>query len=61
MRDYLVLAIILLGAPLAVFRPFLGILWWCWIRYRARSILATMIAHVASNSVAYTIAWFVTR
>ncbi len=36
-------------------------LWWCWIRYRARSILATMIAHVATNSVAYTIAWFVTR
>lgn len=36
-------------------------LWWCWIRYRARSILATMMAHVASNSVAYTIAWFVTR
>ncbi len=36
-------------------------LWWCWIRYRARSILATMIAHVASNSLAYTIAWFVTR
>lgn len=36
-------------------------LWWCWIRYRARSVLATMIAHVATNSVAYTIAWFVTR
>jgi membrane protease YdiL (CAAX protease family) len=36
-------------------------LWWCWIRYRARSVLATMIAHVASNSVAYTIAWLVTR
>ncbi|MCY7300497.1 MAG: CPBP family intramembrane metalloprotease [Ilumatobacteraceae bacterium] len=36
-------------------------LWWCWIRYRARSILATMVAHVATNSVAYTIAWLVTR
>ena len=36
-------------------------LWWCWIRYRSRSILATIIAHVGSNSVAYTIAWFVTR
>ncbi len=34
-------------------------LWWCWIRYRARSVLATMIAHAASNSVAYTIAWIV--
>ena len=34
-------------------------LWWCWIRYRARSVLATMIAHSATNSVAYTIAWIV--
>jgi membrane protease YdiL (CAAX protease family) len=34
--------------------------WFCWIRYRARSILATILAHVASNSIAYTIAWFVT-
>ena len=34
-------------------------LWWCWIRYRARSVLATIIAHVASNSVAYTIAFLV--
>lgn len=36
-------------------------LWWCWVRYRARSVLATMLGHVASNSVAYTIAWLVTR
>lgn len=36
-------------------------LWWCWVRYRARSVLATMIAHVGSNSVAYTIAWLVGR
>lgn len=36
-------------------------LWWCWIRYRSGSVLATMIAHVATNSVAYGIAWFVTR
>ena len=34
-------------------------LWWCWIRYRAGSVLATVIAHVASNSVAYTVAWVV--
>ena len=34
-------------------------LWWCWIRYRAHSVLATMIGHVASNSVAYTIAFAV--
>lgn len=36
-------------------------LWWCWIRYRARSILATIIAHTASNSVAYTIAFWINR
>jgi membrane protease YdiL (CAAX protease family) len=36
-------------------------LWWCWIRYRAHSVLATIIAHVASNSVAYTIAFVVSR
>ena len=36
-------------------------LWWCWVRYRARSVLATIIAHVASNSVAYTVAWVVSH
>jgi len=36
-------------------------LWWSWIRHRSGSVLSTMIAHVASNSVAYTIAWLVTR
>jgi membrane protease YdiL (CAAX protease family) len=35
--------------------------WFCWIRYRARSVLATVLAHVASNSIGYTIAYFVTR
>ena len=35
--------------------------WFCWIRYRARSVLATVLAHTASNSIGYTIAWFVTR
>ncbi|MEQ1701465.1 MAG: CPBP family intramembrane glutamic endopeptidase [Ilumatobacteraceae bacterium] len=34
-------------------------LWWCWIRYRARSVLATIIAHTASNSIAYTIAFWI--
>ena len=36
-------------------------LWLCWIRYRARSVLATVLAHIGSNSIGYTIAWFVTR
>jgi uncharacterized protein len=34
-------------------------LWLCWLRYRSGSVLTTMLAHVASNSVAYTIARFV--
>jgi membrane protease YdiL (CAAX protease family) len=36
-------------------------LWLCWIRYRARSVLATVLAHIGSNSIAYVVAWFVTR
>ncbi len=45
----------------AVAGTMLGGLAWCWIRYRARSVLATILAHVATNSVGYVIAWFVTR
>ncbi len=36
-------------------------MWFCWIRLRSGSVLATMMAHVASNSGAYTIAWLLTR
>jgi len=32
-RDYIVLAIILTGAGIAVFRPFVGVLFWCWVSY----------------------------
>jgi membrane protease YdiL (CAAX protease family) len=34
---------------------------WCWIRYRSGSILSTIIGHVATNSIAYTIAFWVNR
>ncbi|MCB9382758.1 MAG: CPBP family intramembrane metalloprotease [Acidimicrobiaceae bacterium] len=34
-------------------------LWWCWIRYRAHSVLATILAHIATNSIAYTIAFVI--
>lgn len=34
---------------------------WCWLRYRSGSVLTTMLAHVATNSVAYVIAWFIGR
>lgn len=36
-------------------------MWWSWIRLRSGSVLATMMAHVASNSGAYTIAWLVAK
>lgn len=45
----------------AVVGTMLGGLFWCWIRYWSRSILSTMLAHVATNSVAYVIAWGVAR
>ncbi len=32
---------------------------WCWMRYRSGSILATMLGHVATNSIAYTIAFWI--
>lgn len=36
-------------------------LWWCWIRYRSRSILATIMAHTASNTIGYLLAYVVTH
>lgn len=50
-----------LAVLFAVASTWLVGVWWCWIRYRARSVLATVIAHVGTNSVAYAVAWFVTR
>ena len=44
----------------AVVGTFVAGCWWCWIRYRAGSVLATMIAHVGTNSSAYFIAYLVT-
>lgn len=34
-------------------------LWWCWVRYRSGSVLSTVLGHVATNSVAYTIAFVI--
>ena len=45
----------------AVVGTMLAGLWLCLIRYRARSILASMMGHLATNSIGFTIAWFVTR
>jgi membrane protease YdiL (CAAX protease family) len=56
------------GVPGTVFAVMFGVtgtmvagLWWCWIRYRARSILATVMAHTASNAIGYLLAYAVTR
>jgi membrane protease YdiL (CAAX protease family) len=45
----------------AVFGTTFAGFWFCWIRHRARSILATVLAHVGTNSIGYVIAYFVTR
>lgn len=50
---------VLVAVVFAVVGTTLAGLWWCWVRYRARSVLATILGHVATNSVAYTIAWLV--
>jgi membrane protease YdiL (CAAX protease family) len=36
-------------------------LWLCWLRYWSGSVLASMLAHLSTNSLGYVIAWFVTR
>jgi len=33
----------------------------CWLRLRSRSLLAPALAHVATNSVAFAVAWAVAR
>lgn len=47
----------LAGVALAVGGTFLAGLWLCFLRYRSGSILAPVMAHVSSNSVAFVIAW----
>ncbi len=44
---------------LAVAGTFLVGLWWCFVRYRSGSLLAPVLAHVATNSLAYAIGWTV--
>ena len=33
----------------------------CWLRVRSRSLVAPMVAHLATNGIALTVAWFVVR
>ncbi len=54
-----------LGSTLAVAGAVAGTavagLWLCWLRYWSGSVLASMLAHLSTNSLGYVIAWFVTR
>ena len=50
----------LISVGVAVLGTFLVGLWWSFVRYRSGSLLAPVLAHVGTNSLAYTIAWIVT-
>lgn len=47
----------LLGVAFAISGTFVAGMWLCFLRYRSGSILAPMIAHVSSNSLAYAMVW----
>lgn len=49
----------LAGVVLAVAGTFVAGLWLSFLRYGSGSLLAPVLAHIGSNSVAYAIAWFV--
>lgn len=36
-------------------------LFFCWLRFRSRSVLAPAIVHLATNSLGYLVAWWVLR
>ena len=42
----------------AVAVTFLAGLFFCWLRLRSRSLIAPVMAHVATNGLALTVAWF---
>jgi uncharacterized protein len=38
---------------------FLAGLVFCWLRLRSRSLIAPVLAHVATNGLALTVAWLI--
>ena len=44
-----------------VLATFVAGLVFCWLRLRSRSLVAPIIAHLATNGVALVVAWFVVR
>jgi CAAX protease family protein len=49
-------ALLVLGA---VAVTFLAGLAFCWLRLRSRSLIAPVLAHIATNGLALTVAWFI--
>lgn len=51
--------IVLVAGSVAV--TFVAGLVFCWLRLRSRSLLAPVLAHLATNGAAFVVAWFVVR
>lgn len=51
-------AVLVAGAMVSTF---IAGLVFAWLRLRSRSLLAPVIAHLSTNGVAFTVAWFVAR
>jgi len=51
-------ALVVLGSVVATF---VAGLVFCWLRLRSRSLLAPVLAHLATNGAALVVAWFVVR
>jgi uncharacterized protein len=51
--------IVLVAGSVAV--TFVAGLAFCWLRLRSRSLLAPVLAHLATNGAAFVVAWFVVR
>jgi membrane protease YdiL (CAAX protease family) len=45
----------------AVLTTFVAGLVFCWLRLRSRSLLAPVLAHLATNAVAFVLAWIIVR
>ncbi len=45
----------------AVLTTFVAGLIFCWLRLRSRSLLAPVLAHLATNAVAFVLAWIIVR
>jgi membrane protease YdiL (CAAX protease family) len=50
--------LVVLGAVLTTFVAGVG---FCWLRLRSRSLLAPVLAHLATNAVAFALAWIIVR